>query len=76
MKLSVSIPADELVFIDSYAEEHNIGSRSGVIQRALALLRTNDLDEEYAAAWAEWATSDAPAWDSALADGIDDAPPG
>lgn len=70
MKLSVSLPDEDVEFMDRYAGEHAVGSRSGVVQRALSLLRTSDLGEDYAAAWDEWESSEADAWESAAADGL------
>lgn len=71
MKLSVSISDDDVEFIDHYASEHRVGTRSGVVQRAVSLLRVTELGEDYAAAWDEWAGSEADAWDSTIADGIE-----
>lgn len=71
MKLSVSIPDDDVEFIDHYADEHGLDTRSGVVQRALSLLRANELGEDYAAAWQEWADEDGGLWDAALADGLE-----
>lgn len=70
MKLSVSIPDDDLEFIDRYASEHGVSSRSQVVQRAVSLLRAVDLGDDYAAAWAEWETSEAAEWESTVADGL------
>ena len=70
MKLSVSIPDDEIEFIDRYASEHGVDSRSGVVQRALSVLRATELGEDYAAAWDEWDQSDAAAWEPSVADGL------
>jgi len=70
MKLSVSLPDDDVEFIDRYANEHAVESRSGVIQRALSLLRTSELGEDYAAAWEEWDSSDGDDWESTVADGL------
>jgi hypothetical protein len=70
VKLSVSISEDDVEFIDHYASEHGVDSRSGVVQRALSVLRAIELGAEYAAAWSEWHQPDAEAWDSAIADGI------
>jgi len=71
VKLSVSIPDDDVEFIDQYAEEHGLESRSGVLHRAIGLLRASSLGEEYQLAWAEWAESDdADAWDATAADGL------
>ena len=70
MKLSVSIPDDDVLFIDRYAAEHAVRSRSGVVKRALSLLRANELGEAYAEAWADWAHSDQDVWDSTAGDGL------
>jgi hypothetical protein len=71
VKLSVSLADEDVAFIDRYAGEHGVGSRSAVLQRALALLRVNELGAGYAAAWDDWAADDAPDWDVALADGLE-----
>ncbi len=60
----------ELAFIDQYAAEHAVESRSGVIQRAISLLRATDLGGDYAAAWEEWAGPEADAWEHPIADGL------
>ena len=70
MKVSVSLPANDLEFIDRFASEHGVDSRSQVVQRAVSLLRAAELGDDYAAAWDEWDESDADAWDAALSDGI------
>ena len=69
--MSVSIPDDDIEFIDQYADEHGLGSRSGVVQRAVSLLRASELGDFYAAAWQEGAESGGDAWDTATADGLD-----
>ena len=58
MKVSVSIPEDDLSFIDQYASAHDVESRSAVVQRAVALLRASELGQDYAEAWAEWDDGD------------------
>ena len=70
MKLSVSISDEDVEFIDTYASEHGVETRSGVVQRAVSLLRASELGEDYAAAWAEWDRGDAEAWESTSGDGI------
>lgn len=70
MKLSVSIPDEDVEFIDRYASQHEVESRSGVVQRALSLLRASELGEDYAAAWNEWDSSEADVWESTVADGL------
>lgn len=72
MKLSVSLDTDDVEFIDQYATEHAVGSRSAVMQKAVALLRAVDLGDDYAAAWDEWSQADdADLWDAAVNDGLD-----
>jgi Arc/MetJ-type ribon-helix-helix transcriptional regulator len=70
VKLSVSLPDEDVEFVDRYAAEHGVESRSGVVQRAVALLRTAELGDDYAAAWIEWESAEADVWDSATADGL------
>jgi antitoxin MazE9 len=72
MKLSVSLPAEDVAFVDEYVERTGEPSRSSAIQRAIGLLRAAELEEEYASAFDEWADSEARAWDSASADGLVD----
>jgi Arc/MetJ-type ribon-helix-helix transcriptional regulator len=74
VKLSVSIADEDVDFIDRYADQHGVATRSGVVQRALSLLRSVELREEYAAAWDEWAGEEADVWETVVADGLDDAP--
>jgi Arc/MetJ-type ribon-helix-helix transcriptional regulator len=73
VKLSVSLPEDDVEFIDEYATEHRVESRSAVVQRAVSLLRASELGDDYVAAWTEWESSDADLWESAVADGLADA---
>lgn len=70
MKLSVSIPDEDVDFIDQYASEHAVGSRSGVVKRALSLLRAHELGDAYAHAWEEWETSEGDAWEVTAGDGL------
>ena len=70
MKLSISLPAEDIGFLDSYAQTQGIGSRSGVIQAALRLLRTSALVDDYASAWGEWTDDDSETWDRSVSDGI------
>lgn len=73
MKVSVSLPDEDVAFLDAYAESKG-GSRSGALHRAVRLLRERGLGAEYASAWEEWET-EAGSWESTTADGlVDDAP--
>ena len=71
MKLSVSVSDAEVAFIDRFASEHGVPSRSGVVQRALSLLRASELGDDYAEAWATWDEDEAEAWEAVTGDGLD-----
>ena len=72
MKLSVSLPEEDVEFLDRYASSVGIQSRSAVVQRAVRLLRAAELGPAYAQAWEEWDTSgEAELWESVSADGIE-----
>lgn len=69
MKVSVSIPDEDVEFLDNYTETHQVASRSATLQRAIRLLRASELSEDYAAAFSEWADDPAnDAWDNVVAD--------
>ena len=71
MKVSVSLPEEDVEFLDSYARGHQVASRSAVVHRAIALLRAADLASDYAAAFDEWADDgESRAWDAVTADGL------
>ncbi len=73
MKLSVSLPAEDVAILDSYARESGLPSRSAAVQQAIRLLRLSHLDEDYATAWDEWAVSgEQAAWEGTVADGLAD----
>jgi antitoxin MazE9 len=74
MKVSVSLPPDDVEFLDRYASEENLSSRSAAMHRAIQLLRAAELEDTYAEAWAEWeASSDAELWSATDSDGTADA---
>jgi hypothetical protein len=71
MKVSLSIPSVDVEFLDSYAREHRIESRSAAVQRAIALLRAVELGDEYELAWQEWEESgEADLWEPTAADAL------
>jgi antitoxin MazE9 len=71
MKVSVSIPNADVEFLDSYAHEHGIESRSAAVQQAIALLRASELGDAYELAWEEWEQSgEAELWEPTVADGL------
>ncbi len=71
MKMSVSLPDADVEFIDCYAKEHAIATRSSVLQRAVKLLREEDLAAAYEEAFIEWEESgEAAIWDRTVGDGL------
>ncbi len=65
MKLSVSLPDDECVFLDQCVADGLYPSRSAVLLRALRLLKSADLGKMYAEAFDEWVNSeDGKDWDA------------
>ena len=75
MKLSVSLPEEDVATLDAYARRTGLPSRSAALQRAIRLLRLPDLEQDYAAAWAEWESGGEQAvWEQSAPDGLGDAP--
>ncbi len=71
MKLSVSLPDEDVEFLDGYAKAEGIESRSAALQQAIRLLRTAEMGGMYIEAWQEWhAENHSKAWDSATGDGL------
>ncbi len=70
MKVSVSLPAEDLEFLDGYASLHALGSRSAAVQQAIRALRITELGDSYQEAWDDWADGpDAGPWERTSADG-------
>lgn len=70
MKVSVSLPDDDVEFLDAYAVQEGFASRSAVLHKAVRMLRASKLGSAYEDAWAEWGTSaDSALWESATGDG-------
>jgi Arc/MetJ-type ribon-helix-helix transcriptional regulator len=70
VKISVSLPDDDIAFIDSYCAEKGRPSRSAVLHEAINLLREQNLSTYYEAAFKEFAESgDAALWDVTANDG-------
>ncbi len=71
MKLSVSLPSEDVEFLDEYARTQGYRSRSAVVHAAVRMLRSAGLGESYAEAWSEWSASgEAEAWDPVAGDGL------
>jgi Arc/MetJ-type ribon-helix-helix transcriptional regulator len=74
MKVSVSLPEEDVAYIDEYAERVGAQSRSSVLHQAVTLLRMSELEAAYAAAFQEWQESeDHELWENTVADGLADA---
>ncbi len=71
VKLSVSLPGEDVEFLDRYAQEQGLESRSAVLQKAVRTLRAAELGAAYENAWTEWTEdADADAWDTTAGDGL------
>jgi Arc/MetJ-type ribon-helix-helix transcriptional regulator len=71
MKVSVSLPEDDIEFLDSYAHDQGIPSRSATLHKAVGLLRAAQLGAAYEEAWESWtASGDADAWETVIDDGV------
>ena len=74
MKLSISLPDEDVAALDEYARTAGLRSRSAAVQHAIRLLRHPDLEQDYSEAWDEWQTSgERAAWEATTADGLADA---
>ncbi|MBA2275758.1 MAG: antitoxin [Chloroflexi bacterium] len=71
MKVSVSLPGDDVRFLDDYAKEQGLDSRSAVLHKAVRLLRAAELGSDYEGAWTEWTGGGDPElWESTTEDGL------
>jgi Arc/MetJ-type ribon-helix-helix transcriptional regulator len=58
MKLSVSLPDEDVEYLDEYARAQRLESRSAALRKAVRLLRASELGSAYEDAWTEWAEGD------------------
>jgi Arc/MetJ-type ribon-helix-helix transcriptional regulator len=71
MKVSVSLPGEDVRFLDEYVKVRRLESRSAALQRAVRLLRSAELAASYESAWEDWtARGEADAWEPTADDGI------
>ena len=71
MKVSVSLPEEDVEFLDAYAASRGVASRSAALHEAVRLLRASELGPDYEAAWAEWSRGeDEELWDATVGDGL------
>ena len=74
MKVSVSLPAYDVVFLDGYAKAQGLDSRSAALHRAVGLLRTAELGVAYEGAWEQWTADGEAEWDATAGDGLHGGP--
>lgn len=71
MKISVSLPGEDVEFLDAYARDQRLGSRSAAVHQAVGLLRVAELGAAYEGAWDEWLEAgEDRAWEATTADGL------
>ena len=71
MKLSISLPVDDVAALDEHARKAGLPSRSAAVHQAIRLLRRSGLEQDYAAAWEDWDSSgEREVWEAAAADGL------
>ncbi len=71
MKVSLNLAEEDVEFLDAYASTHGLRTRSEVVQRAIEVLRVNELRAAYTEAWSDWATNgDIDLWEPVVGDGL------
>jgi Arc/MetJ-type ribon-helix-helix transcriptional regulator len=72
MKVSISLPVEDVAYLDQYTKDAGLESRSAALQKAVRLLRTAELRDAYAAAWEEFdPAGDAALWETTVGDGLE-----
>lgn len=66
----MSLPEQDVTFLDAYASEKRLPSRSAALHKAVRLLRATGLGVAYESAWAEWSNEDQQLWDPTASDGL------
>jgi Arc/MetJ-type ribon-helix-helix transcriptional regulator len=70
MKVSVSLPDEDIEYLDRYALEQGLDSRSAAVHKAVRLLKASELGASYEEAWSEWSENgESDIWESVVADG-------
>jgi Arc/MetJ-type ribon-helix-helix transcriptional regulator len=71
MKVSISLPDEDVEFLDSYAQAQGLPSRSAVLHKAVRLLRGAELGPAYEDAFLSWEESEEDAaWDGTSGDNL------
>ena len=66
----MSLPDEDLTFLDAYVVEKGLPSRSAALHKAIRLLRASGLGSAYEAAWSEWRVENESMWDASSSDGL------
>lgn len=66
----MSLPEEDVTFLDAYASEKGLPSRSAALHKAVRLLRATGLSTAYEGAWAEWSNEDQELWEPTATDGL------
>lgn len=71
MEVSVSLPDEDIEFLDDYVVRNEMASRSAAVHPAIRLLRTSGLGAFYEQAWSEWSgDGDCEIWEHVISDGV------
>jgi antitoxin MazE9 len=71
MRVSLSLPEDDVAFLDEWVLNHGLASRSAAVRQAIRTTRLVELEDAYAEAFEAWDHSDdADLWGSITADGL------
>ncbi|MDA8373527.1 MAG: ribbon-helix-helix domain-containing protein [Actinomycetota bacterium] len=71
MKVSVSLPEEDVEFLDSYAQAQGLASRSAALHKAVRMLQGAELASAYEDAFVSWEDSgDAADWDVTASDNV------
>lgn len=72
VKISISLEDKDLTFLDKYASDHSLDTRSAAMRKAIDALRKEELARQYEQAFSEWEGSeDQKFWDRFSGDGMD-----
>jgi len=55
--VGISLTFEDIEYLDEYAEIRGYPSRAAVVWKAIRLLRSLEVGDEYTAAWEEWSGS-------------------
>lgn len=73
MKLSVSLPDEDVAILDEFVRTAGLASRSAALHHAVRMLRLPELEQDYEAAWQEWeASGEEAAWRVTAAERVAD----